>query len=49
LFYHLNSSQSRTVFDNTGFFPTTSPSGFNWNNLDLNIVRAVLNYKFSPN
>ena len=49
LFYHLNSSQSRTVFDNTGFFPTTFPSGFNWNNLDLNVVRAVLNYKFSPN
>jgi outer membrane immunogenic protein len=49
LFYHLNSSQSRTVFDSTGHFPTILPSGFNWNNLDVNVVRAVLNFRFSPN
>lgn len=46
LFYHLNSGKSATVFDNTGNFPTTFPSGFNWNDLEVNVIRAALSYKF---
>jgi outer membrane immunogenic protein len=47
LFYHLNSAKSATAFDTTGTFPPPAvPSFFNWNDLQVNVVRAALSYKF---
>jgi outer membrane immunogenic protein len=45
LFYHLNSGKSVLVNDSTGNFPGF-PSGFNWGDLDVSVVRAALSYKF---
>jgi outer membrane immunogenic protein len=45
LFYHLNSSRSVIAFDSTGSNPTF-PSGYNWNDVEISVVRAAVSYKF---
>jgi outer membrane immunogenic protein len=45
LFYHLNTATSTVVPESTGNFPT-NPSGFSWNNTEIQLVRVGASYKF---